>query len=167
MNEEARDASVADNPFASLFTTRLPAPSLNEASTSKHLDASDQIIEVNQIGSTTDRDSPVEPSGAYEVNEFIQKVFLFTVAEDHRDYSTDTSPGNCLVLLTELKERLNVLGQTWIDLEHLNEAVFDRLLISDPKSVLCPVSGFYPSLAEFHLGQILSVLEGREFEQIE
>ena len=125
-----------DNPFASLLS-HVPAAINNLPTTSSHHhhhpNSNLHLERLRKRSSVL-----TSHSDAYEVNEFIQKVFLFTVDEDHRDYSECST--NTYVHLTELAATLAVSGQTWLDFEHLQEAIFQRLLLEDPSAFLCPVS---------------------------
>ena len=144
---------VDENPFASLFYNVIPSiPPVTQLASEKMNVTSNEIMDSNEVvNNKIDDDNAITvavqkpesencSSEAYSVNEFIQKIFLFTVSEDHRDYSAQDQANSVLVLLPQLKQSLDDLGQTWIDLQHLEEAIFERLLLEDIPSYFSPVS---------------------------
>ncbi|ESO87173.1 hypothetical protein LOTGIDRAFT_210561 [Lottia gigantea] len=109
---------LVENPFAALF------PSLSEAqqfSSEKHIEKGN-----------TER-SPTEGQSVeikLEINKLIEDIFLLTLDKDY-----DDGKKGC----THLKELAEILSdQTWLDMENLSQAVFERLMIESPEEFLVP-----------------------------
>jgi ubiquitin conjugation factor E4 A len=130
--------NLRSNPFSALFG------SLNEAESfvQQHihiLPSTKNAVEVipeadNSVSDQEDFTVSLQAKECLEVNQLVEDVFRLTL-NDHSHTSTNDIR-NDLVFLEELASA--VAPQDWIDIETLEQALFERLLLEDPgKHVIC------------------------------
>ncbi|KAL3875775.1 hypothetical protein ACJMK2_033692 [Sinanodonta woodiana] len=143
----ADEKSLENNPFAALFPSAGHAKHfISGAYSSKTNENSGIILEV-QISDTAEKDDSkwqkkeensvtsqavdlkTLAKEKLQINSLIEKIFLVTI--DDECQSIGDRPTHC-VFLSDLSETLE--GQTWIDFDTLEQAVFERLLLEDPGS---------------------------------
>jgi len=119
---------LTENPFAALF------PSLSVAKTYKESQKRDQGSPVRS------RQSPSPPSkhldlssdetvkNVQELNNIIEEVFLFTLNK----FSVIGGEQDQLIFLSSLADIIGTHNQTWLDLETLEQALFERLMLENP-----------------------------------
>jgi ubiquitin conjugation factor E4 A len=124
--------NLGSNPFSALFG------SLNEAESfaQRHNQVSASVENAFEVipeadNSVSDEDFTVSPQAkeCLEVNQLVENVFHLTL---NNHSHTNTNDINDLVFLEELASTL--APQDWIDIETLEQALFERLLLEDPGS---------------------------------
>jgi ubiquitin conjugation factor E4 A len=125
--------NLQSNPFSALFG------SLNEAETFaqqqlEYLSVKNTVEGIPEVdgsvGDVEDSTISIQAKECLEVNQLVEDVFHLTL---NNNSHTDTSGKiNELVFLEELASALS--PQDWIDIETLEQALFERLLLEDPKN---------------------------------
>ena len=113
---------LSNNPFAALLTGDVPV-SYQNTKEDQEVPTSQPVIPVEV--KTDDWKSIAEYK--LNVNQILEKIFLLTLEKDPDAFAD--RPPRC-VFMTDLSETLE--GQTWLDMECLEQAVFERLLMKDP-----------------------------------
>lgn len=115
---------LSNNPFAALLTSGGDDSfSLPLSKDEQEVVASEPVIAVDL--QTGDWKSVAEHK--LDVNRLLENVFLLTLDKDPEAFSS--RPSRC-VYMTDLAS--SVEGQTWLDMDCLEQAVFERLLMKDP-----------------------------------
>lgn len=124
--------NLKSNPFSALFG------SLNEAESfaqqqAQYLSNAEEEVEVipeaeNSASDVEDFTVSVQAKECLEVNQLVEDVFRVTLNNHSRTNTNGIF--NDLVFLEELASA--VAPQDWIDIEILEQALFERLLLEDP-----------------------------------
>lgn len=122
--------NFGSNPFSALFR------SVNEAETftqqqHHYLSGVENAVEiVNSVDDVENSAISVKAKECLEVNQLVEDIFHLTL--DNSSCTNTSGKINELVFLEELA--LAVAPQNWIDIETLEQALFERLLLEDPES---------------------------------
>ena len=120
---------LKENPFAALF------PSLSVAQSYKDSQQKSQSspgrsrprIEASPTKSI-DLSSDETVKNVQELNSIIEEVFLFTLNK----FSVIGGENDQLIFLSSLADIIGTHNQTWLDLETLEQALFERLMLENP-----------------------------------
>lgn len=111
---------LSNNPFAALLT----GGDVSFQSTKDEQETSCQPVIAVEV-KTDDWKSVAEYK--LQINQILENIFLITLEKDPEAFTS--RPPRC-VFMTELAQTLE--GQTWLDMDCLEQAVFERLLMKDP-----------------------------------
>lgn len=121
------------NPFIGLFTPSADQSGfVNSQGTSANND--NNIITSNSLGNDNkspaiiDDDEAIKEKEKLEINQIVEEVFHLTLNKESHSHKNGTL--NQLVYLADLAKAL--APQDWIDVETLEQALFERLLLDDP-----------------------------------
>jgi len=120
--------NLGSNPFSALFS------SLNEAQTFTQqqfqiLTPAGNIDEGQPEADSVDSSISVQAKECLEVNQLVENVFHLTL--NNHVHSDTVGVINKVVFLKELAAA--VAPQDWIDIETLEQALFERLLLEEPR----------------------------------
>ena len=124
---------LSDNPFTALFPSVSVAQTYKQARESVADDVKQARIETIP-SKTVDVSDEEELKKVHELNSVIEEIFLFTLNK----FSVIGSDQKQLIHLTSLAE---IIGATqknnysnfyWLDLETLEQALFERLMLENP-----------------------------------
>lgn len=126
--------NLGSNPFSALFG------SLNEAETftQQHLQCSCDVentvegisVADSSVGDVDYSTISIQAKECLEVNQLVEDVFHLTLSNS--SHTNTSGKINELVFLEELA--LALAPQDWIDIETLEQALFERLLLGDPEN---------------------------------
>uniref|UniRef100_A0A671WUM2 Ubiquitin conjugation factor E4 A n=1 Tax=Sparus aurata TaxID=8175 RepID=A0A671WUM2_SPAAU len=134
--------NISCNPFAALFSSLADAKQFASGQKPQQLSAESQSESENSVSDSVDDndDSVAEISRSFRsrqelceqlnVNHMIQRIFLITL--DNSDPSLrggNGIPPRC-VYLEEMAADLD--GQDWLDMDNIEQALFNRLLLLEP-----------------------------------
>lgn len=71
-----------------------------------------------------------------ETNGFLEDIFLFTLEPNYDDGSANVRPK---VYLEDSRSQLN---QNWLDLQTIEQVIFERIMLSDPNENMTIKGGF-------------------------
>ncbi|XP_076074488.1 ubiquitin conjugation factor E4 A-like isoform X2 [Mytilus galloprovincialis] len=114
---------LSNNPFAALLTGGDVPYSFQSSKEEQETPESQPVIAVEM--KAEDWKSVAEYK--LEINNLIETIFLLTLEKDPEAYTE--RPSRC-VFMTDLAQTLE--GQTWLDMDCLEQAVFERLLMREP-----------------------------------
>lgn len=122
----ANNSDIANNPFAALF------PSLDQAQlyvANKQLAQEEHAVITRDAEEASEQEIDIKELSRVktEVNGLLEQIFLITL--DNEAVEDWTRPSLC-VYMSGLADTLD--GQTWLDLDCLHQAVFERLLMYNP-----------------------------------
>ncbi|XP_021351085.1 ubiquitin conjugation factor E4 A-like isoform X3 [Mizuhopecten yessoensis] len=107
---------LAANPFTQLF------PDMNEA-------RQFMMISASQKQEALERVEAEKVRKCIQLSSLLEKVFLFTLDQEITD---DSDRPTKLVIIRELGQSLQKGNQTWLDMKYIEQAVFERLLLTNP-----------------------------------
>ncbi|XP_023710863.1 ubiquitin conjugation factor E4 A isoform X2 [Cryptotermes secundus] len=121
--------NLDSNPFTALFSSMNDAESFAQQQI-QHLSSAENAVEVipetdNPVSNVDDLTVSLQAKECLEVNRLVEDVFNVTLNNHSRSGMI-----NDLVFLEELSTA--VAPQDWIDIETLEHALFERLLLEDP-----------------------------------
>ncbi|XP_029428286.1 ubiquitin conjugation factor E4 A [Rhinatrema bivittatum] len=151
MTDQENNNNISRNPFAALFSSLADAKQFAAVQKQQHRELSDEATgsqddSENSVSESLDDydDSVAEISRSFRsqqelceqlnINHMIQRIFLITL--DNSDPSVKGGNGipvRC-VYLEEMGADLD--GQDWLDMDNVEQALFTRLLLPDPRSHL-------------------------------
>ncbi|XP_030076804.1 ubiquitin conjugation factor E4 A [Microcaecilia unicolor] len=151
MTDQENNNSISRNPFAALFSSLADAKQFAAVQKQQLRELTDEATgslddSDNSVSESLDDydDSVAEISRSFRsqqelceqlnINHMIQRIFLITL--DNSDPSVKSGNGipvRC-VYLEEMGADLD--GQDWLDMDNVEQALFTRLLLPDPRSHL-------------------------------
>nr|XP_033774432.1 ubiquitin conjugation factor E4 A isoform X2 [Geotrypetes seraphini]XP_033774433.1 ubiquitin conjugation factor E4 A isoform X2 [Geotrypetes seraphini]XP_033774434.1 ubiquitin conjugation factor E4 A isoform X2 [Geotrypetes seraphini]XP_033774435.1 ubiquitin conjugation factor E4 A isoform X2 [Geotrypetes seraphini]XP_033774436.1 ubiquitin conjugation factor E4 A isoform X2 [Geotrypetes seraphini] len=150
MTDQENNNSISENPFAALFS------SLADAKQFAAVQKQQQLADEEATGSQDESDNSVSESlddyddslaefsrsfrsqqelcEQLNINHMIQRIFLITLDNSEPSVKSENGiPARC-VYLEEMGADLD--GQDWLDMSNVEQALFTRLLLPDPRSYL-------------------------------
>ncbi|KAL4240196.1 Ubiquitin conjugation factor E4 A [Mactra antiquata] len=121
----AEDSNIANNPFAALF------PNLDQVQTfiaTKQIAQQEVFCPISDDREDNEKEADIKQltKNKLEISGILEQVFLITLDNEPSD---DYRPDYC-VYMSSIAESLD--GQTWLDVECIDQAVFERLLMDRP-----------------------------------
>ncbi|XP_014666831.1 PREDICTED: ubiquitin conjugation factor E4 A-like [Priapulus caudatus] len=129
---DSEGVNLSGNPFAQLF------PSLSEA---QHFSVKATLPSPDSNKSDEDKKETKTEHTAFEtrkllsVSYLLERIFLITLDKGRYSLTDGLRPSFC-VYLAELHDTLE--GQTWLDRDCLEQAVFERLMHDDSATAVIP-----------------------------
>jgi len=146
---------LSENPFSQLF------PSVECAAEYRDLNRGDRSEPPDPLDTPPEKLARAGPTvsevakNVQQLNSAIEDIFLFTLNK----YSVVAGDHANLVFLSSLADIIGVHNQSWIDQETLEQALFERLMLEDPRSQVVTRQGsnlaFSPHLIETRLVHFL------------
>ncbi|XP_071438590.1 ubiquitin conjugation factor E4 A [Hetaerina americana] len=132
--------NIKNNPFTALFASvnqpEVFAPEMTDSGS-----ASKSTIQGEHSKSPTEEVEPVEKElkERLEINQIVEDVFQLTLNKQPRPPMKGSLPSCHLVLLEELASAL--APQNLIDIQTLEPALFERLMLTEPANHVLPING--------------------------
>lgn len=124
--------NLESNPFSALFGSLNEAESFAQQQV-QYLSSAENAVKVipesdNPVSDVEDFTVSLQAKECLEVNRLVEDVFHVTL--NNHSHTNTNGINNDLVFLEELASA--VAPQDWIDIETLEQALFERLLLEDP-----------------------------------